>query len=54
LSESEIAALRAEAEWLVRTPWARERMPSIADALLRDRTLTGEQVRTLCEPLRAS
>ena len=41
--EAELTALRAEAEWLVRTPGARKRVQSIAAALLREGTLTGEQ-----------
>jgi hypothetical protein len=50
----ELAWLRSQAASLMRTEFARKRVPLLADSLLRAGTLTGEQVRTLCEPLHAS
>jgi hypothetical protein len=41
---AEIARLRDAAERLVRTQWAQECIPLIADALLRHGTLTGDEI----------
>jgi hypothetical protein len=40
----EFARLRDSARALVRTPWARSAIPKLAEALLRQGTLDGDQV----------
>jgi hypothetical protein len=41
---AELVRYRDAAQRLVRSPWARRRIGVIADALLRNGTLTGEQI----------
>jgi hypothetical protein len=41
---AELARYRDAAQRLVRSPWARHRIRLLADALLRQGTLSGEQI----------
>jgi hypothetical protein len=41
---AEIARLRDAAHRLVRTPWAQQRIPLIAEALLRHGTIAGDEI----------
>jgi len=47
-----IKCLRGQAAWLVRTSWGQRGIRRVAEALLERGTLTGEDVRAICDDQR--
>jgi hypothetical protein len=46
---AELTGCRDAVRCLVKTPWAQQRIAAIANALLRQGTLSGEQVCEFCQ-----